>query len=79
VLEFVASAVRSCVLIKLRPKKKLFPVRFVWACSQKGLRSRKKKGERGSEKNRTPSDPGEALVTNCPFEAVGDFFLPGLN
>ena len=65
--------VRSCVLIKLRQKKKN-PVRFVWASIQKGLKSRKKKARR-SEKNKTPLDLGEALVTECPYEAVGVFFV----
>jgi len=59
---------------KALTKKKFFPVRFLWASSQKGLR-KKKKGEMRSEKNRTPQDLGEALVTKYPYEAVGDFFF----
>ena len=59
----------------------MFPVRFVWASSQKGLRSRKKTGEALREnKQKTPPDLGEALVTRCPYEAVGgNLFRPGLN
>jgi hypothetical protein len=57
----------------------VFPVRFVWASSEKGLRSRKKKA-RGAPKIKTPPDLGEALVTECPYEAVRENFLkPGLN
>jgi hypothetical protein len=60
-------------------KKIVVPVPFVLASSQKGLRSRKKTG--GSEnKSKRPQDLGEALVTECPYEAVRDsFFWPGLN
>ena len=65
-------AVRFCVVLKLRPKENKNPVRFVWASTQKGLRS-EKNGETRSEKNRTPQDLGETLVTECPYEAVGDF------
>jgi hypothetical protein len=72
--------VRFCVLIKLRPKKKVFPVRFVWAFSQKGLRKKKKKKKKGKsapKKTARPKIFGEALVTKCPYEAVGDYFLAG--
>jgi hypothetical protein len=70
-LGYTTKTVRSCVLIKPRPKKD-FPDRFVWAFSQKGLRSRRKKSERGARPViRTPPDLGEALVTECPYEAVG--------
>jgi hypothetical protein len=44
-----------------------------------GLQIQIKKWERRSEKNKTPPDLGEALVTKCPYEAVGEnFFGRGL-
>jgi hypothetical protein len=44
----------------------------IWS---EGPQIRKKKGERGFEKNLTPPDLGEALVTECPYEAVGEYFF----
>ena len=35
----------------------------------------KKKKARRSEKNKTPPDLGEALVTEYPYEVVGVFFV----
>jgi hypothetical protein len=67
---FKVLAVRPCVLIKPRPKK-VFPDRFVWAFSHKGLseiwgrlffRSASRLSFSGSE----------VFLTRCPYEADGN-------
>jgi hypothetical protein len=40
-----------------------------------GPQIQKNKGERRSERKKTPPDLGEALVTECPYEAVGANFF----
>ena len=75
--QYISPAVRSCVLIKPRPKKSFSrPLRRA-SKVVRGASDPGKKKAKGSEKK--PPDLGEALVTECPYEAVGEnFFGRGL-
>jgi|AntAceMinimDraft_5_1070358.scaffolds.fasta_scaffold06847_2 hypothetical protein len=71
-------SVRSCVLIKPRPKKSVFPDRFVWTFSHKGLS--KIWGRFLFPERLSPFFSGsEAPLTRCPDEADGKklIFLAG--
>jgi hypothetical protein len=56
-------------------KKRFFSVRFVWASSQKGLRSGKKKARRAPKKTERPQILERPLWPNAHNEAVGENFL----
>jgi hypothetical protein len=72
-------SVRSCVLIKLRPKKRFFPSASYGHLVRRASDPEKERRE-ALRKTKTPPDLGEALVTACPYETVGgNFFWPGLN
>jgi hypothetical protein len=71
-------AVCSCVLIKL-DQKEVFPVRFVWAFSQKGLRSEKNRRDALRKKTKRPKILERPLCLNAHTKRTGIFFWPGLN
>jgi hypothetical protein len=68
--------VRSCVLIKPRPKK-VFADRFVWAFSHKGLSKICGRFVFFWSASRLSFSGSEDLLTRCPYEADGKNFFFG--
>ena len=71
--------VRSWVLIKSSGQKKKTPSASYGHLVRRASDPEKERRE-ALGKNKTPSDLGEALVTECPYEAVREnFFWPELD